>query len=118
MTNTPIVPDDPKREVVTNQGYLDGLHKKIKDAEEARRLERNTLSDVMKELGISMSTLRSDIPKEAAKRHQRIEDLKKEKRAVLEPLLEDLEDRYDGAPDSETKWMAGHITAIRKALGK
>lgn len=35
---------------------------------------------------------------------------------VLGPLLDDLEDRYDGAPDSETKWMGGHIINLGRML--
>lgn len=35
---------------------------------------------------------------------------------VIGPLLDELEDRYDGAPDSPTRWMGAYITALRNAI--
>lgn len=37
--NTPIVPDDPTREVVTTQGYLDKLHTALAQAERERAIQ-------------------------------------------------------------------------------
>jgi hypothetical protein len=35
---------------------------------------------------------------------------------VLEDIYAELEGRYDGAPDSMTKWMGQHLTAIEEVL--
>ena len=34
----------------------------------------------------------------------------------LGTLLDELEDRYDGAPDSHSRWMAEHIENLRNIL--
>jgi len=36
---------------------------------------------------------------------------------VMRDVLEDLEDRYDGAPDAGCQWMAHLMVQIRAALG-
>jgi hypothetical protein len=37
------------------------------------------------------------------------------RRAAL-AILDELEDRYDGAPDSDVLWMGDHIRELREAL--
>lgn len=35
---------------------------------------------------------------------------------AAEAILEELQDRYDGAPDSRTLWMGSHIAALEAGL--
>jgi hypothetical protein len=39
-------------------------------------------------------------------------------REALQAVYDDLDDRYDGAPDSLTKWMSHHIAAIHAVLDR
>ena len=38
--------------------------------------------------------------------------------AAAEAIYEELDDQYDGAPDSTTLWMGRHLDALRDALAK
>jgi hypothetical protein len=38
--------------------------------------------------------------------------------AAIESILEALQDRYDGAPDSTTLWMGQHIDDLKAAIGE
>ena len=38
--------------------------------------------------------------------------------AALRAIFDELNDRYDGAPDSRVLWMGEHITRIQRALAK
>ncbi len=39
-------------------------------------------------------------------------------RDLLVLIRDELDDRYDGAPDSPTKWMGEHLTAINAVLDR
>lgn len=50
---------------------------------------------------------------------ERIDKLERERARLAvaaAALLEELEDRYDGAPDSGTRWMGLHIEQLSAAL--
>lgn len=36
--------------------------------------------------------------------------------SVAEAIRNELDDRYDGAPDSTTRWMGSHIFDLNKAI--
>jgi hypothetical protein len=68
--------------------------------------QANALCDLLRETG-----------KIVLKRVQ-LEDENIKLRATMQAILEALQDRYDGAPDSTTLWMGQHIDDLKAAIGE
>jgi hypothetical protein len=49
---------------------------------------------------------------------QHLRELCSRRYAAIEAILEALQDRYDGAPDSTTLWMGQHIDDLKAAIGE
>lgn len=63
-------------------------------------------------------TAKAISPERDALTQQMKRDAAEEMYAALKAIYEELDNRYDGAEDSRTKWMAEYLPWLRDALAK